>query len=118
MRPQHYFIIHLIEKHQLKIIIAVKKRKTTDSGESLVETNFSKKGGVGGNAIQTASLDRSMLNDFYHVTNGPSWHLNQGWDSDQPLERWAGVIVNETGSVIGLDLKSFGIEGAIYHILY
>lgn len=55
--------------------------------------------------------DRSILMELYSATNGSSWKINYGWDTDSSLSSWHGVTVNEAGRVVELELADNGLEG-------
>ena len=56
--------------------------------------------------------DRQALVALYNATDGPNWHSNKNWSSDEPLNAWIGVIVSN-GRVISLDLSYTNLTGHI-----
>ena len=57
--------------------------------------------------------DRDVLIAFYHATNGANWLRNDNWLTDAPLDQWHGVVTDESGRVIRLDLSQNGLRGTI-----
>ena len=67
-----------------------------------------------GTAVQCPPLtERDALVALYEGTGGPGWATRNGWLSDAPLRRWAGVEVDAQGRVVGLDLSGNGLSGPI-----
>ncbi len=67
-----------------------------------------------GTAVQCPPLtERDALVALYEGTGGPGWAKRNGWLSDAPLRRWAGVEVDAQGRVVGLDLSGNGLSGPI-----
>jgi len=54
--------------------------------------------------------DREILESFYEMTDGESWHENGNWDSEEPLGEWHGVDTDE-GEVVSLRLPDNGLSG-------
>ena len=57
--------------------------------------------------------DRAALVAFYNATSGPSWANNSNWLSGAPLEEWRGVTTDDSGRVVGLDLRENLLRGQI-----
>ncbi len=57
--------------------------------------------------------DREVLELLYASTSGPDWTDNEHWLSDRPLADWYGVSVDESGSVVEIDLHSNDLSGRI-----
>ena len=57
--------------------------------------------------------DREALVALYNATDGPNWTYNNNWLSDAPLGEWQGVITNDDGRVIGLQLPNNNLAGEI-----
>ena len=57
--------------------------------------------------------DREALVALYNATDGENWPLNKNWLSDAPLGEWQGVITNDDGRVIGLQLPNNNLAGEI-----
>ena len=55
--------------------------------------------------------DRLVLIQLYNSLGGPGWTRRDGWLSDLPLSRWAGVTVDSDGRVARLDLANNGLSG-------
>ena len=41
------------------------------------------------------AADRAALVALYNATDGPNWKNNQNWLSDEPLDEWYGVTVED-----------------------
>ena len=61
--------------------------------------------------------DRAALVALYHATDGPNWHVNDNWLTDEPLGNWHGVTTDHTGRVIRLVLHYNGLAGELPHQL-
>ena len=57
--------------------------------------------------------EREALVALYEATGGPNWTNNSNWLSDKPLSDWHGVIVNNAGRVIALNLPRNGLTGLL-----
>lgn len=58
--------------------------------------------------------EHQALIDFYHSTKGPDWIRQDNWLSENhPHCEWHGVICNEDGHVIELQLYDNGLEGPL-----
>lgn len=67
---------------------------------------------VAAGTLEMDSLDdRSVLLEFFRATNGPSWKINDGWDTSENVSTWYGVEVDADGRVLGLNLPDDGIKG-------
>ena len=56
--------------------------------------------------------DRRALNAFYDDTDGVNWTHMENWNTDEPLDRWYGVMMNyEDGRIMELDLSANGLSG-------
>eukprot|EP00977_Amphora_coffeiformis_P013766 scaffold3676_cov166-Amphora_coffeaeformis.AAC.4 len=63
---------------------------------------------------QAASNERSLLEEFYHETNGDAWRINDFWmDPDVPICSWHGVTCNVGGSVQSIELMQNGLTGRV-----
>ena len=58
------------------------------------------------------AADRAALVALYNATDGPNWKNNQNWLSDEPLDEWYGVTV-EDERVTGLVLNANQLTGTI-----
>ncbi len=56
--------------------------------------------------------DKQALVALYNATDGPNWHSNKNWLSDEPLDAWLGVIVSD-GRVMSLYLSYTNLTGPI-----
>ena len=67
-----------------------------------------------GTGVQCSPLsDRGILIELYEATGGPGWETGGNWLTDAPLGEWYGVRADADGRVVGLDLRSNGLEGPI-----
>ncbi|MDE2869672.1 MAG: ankyrin repeat domain-containing protein [Chloroflexota bacterium] len=57
--------------------------------------------------------DRAALIALYHATDGPNWIRNANWLTNEPLHRWAGVVTDEDGRVVALELFQNNLDGFI-----
>ena len=57
--------------------------------------------------------ERAALVALYNAAGGSGWTRSLGWLSDEPLDSWRGVVTDDSGHVIDLDLSNNGLEGAI-----
>ena len=58
-----------------------------------------------GTGVECAPLsDRTILEAFYHATDGPNWVDDENWLTDASLSEWYGVETDAAGRVVGLDL--------------
>ena len=63
--------------------------------------------------VANASLDRGILEAFYHATGGPNWRNSDNWITDAPLGDWHGVRTDASGRVVGLRLAYNELSGSI-----
>ena len=42
-------------------------------------------------------IDRDVLIELYHATDGPNWNYSKNWLTDLPVENWIGVSTDRTG---------------------
>ena len=61
---------------------------------------------------QGLAADRAALVALYNATDGPNWKNNQNWLSDEPLDEWYGVTV-QNGRVMRLFLGDNQMTGPI-----
>ena len=64
-------------------------------------------------ASGSAQTDREALVAFYNATNGEKWTFSDNWLSDAPHGQWPGVLANNDGRVIGLDLRGNRLSGGL-----
>ena len=57
--------------------------------------------------------DREALIALFNATGGEGWRNNKNWLSDAPLGEWHGVVTNEKGRVVRLDLSENELGGEI-----
>ena len=61
---------------------------------------------------QDLAGDRQALMALYNATDGPNWANNENWSTDEPLDSWHGVGL-EDGRVTGLNLFENQLMGSI-----
>ncbi|MDE0196659.1 MAG: trypsin-like peptidase domain-containing protein [Caldilineaceae bacterium] len=57
--------------------------------------------------------DRDVLVALYEATDGDNWLENRNWLSNRPLGDWYGVIADDSGRVIELNLSENELSGSI-----
>ncbi len=57
--------------------------------------------------------DRAILAALHAATAGASWHADDNWLTDAPLDQWHGVGTDSGGRVVSLDLVGNGLAGPI-----
>lgn len=57
--------------------------------------------------------DRAALLAFYQSTGGDNWINKNGWGSDENIQSWYGITVNEDGRVIKIKLNDNKLSGTI-----
>ena len=60
-----------------------------------------------------ASADSAALMALYNATGGNSWTDSTNWGTDEPLDRWHGVRIDDAGRVVQLDLHVNNLTGPI-----
>ena len=63
--------------------------------------------------VKSNDVDRSVLVAFYNATNGTNWSINTGWLSDEPIGEWRGVVTDNSGRVIELNIINNGLRGEL-----
>ena len=67
-----------------------------------------------GTGVQCPPLSsREILTVLYETTDGPNWEESGNWLTDAPLGEWHGVEADADGTVVSLDLRRNGLDGAI-----
>ena len=64
-------------------------------------------------AMFAQAADRDALEALYNATAGPDWTDNDNWLTDEPLDEWYGVVVDDAGRVTGLHLPGNGLKGEL-----
>ena len=59
--------------------------------------------------------ERVALITLYNAAGGPDWSNNTNWLSDEPLETWHGITVDEDGRVTRIELAKNQLSGTIPH---
>ena len=57
--------------------------------------------------------DREVLVALYEATDGDKWLENRNWLSNRPIGDWYGVIADDSGRVIELNLSENELSGSI-----
>ena len=57
--------------------------------------------------------EKKILEMFYDSTQGDMWEQSGGWNTEDDLGDWHGVITDEDGTVISLRLEDNGLSGDI-----
>ena len=60
-----------------------------------------------------ASPDRAALMALYDGTNGNNWTDSTNWGTDEPLDRWHGVTIDDAGRVVRLNLHGNNLTGTL-----
>lgn len=67
--------------------------------------------------LQELEDERDILVSFYNAMGGDGWNNKTNWGSDQPLNEWYGVGLDETGHVRNLFLGNNNLIGKIPVVL-
>ena len=67
--------------------------------------------------LQELEEERDILIAFYNAMGGDGWNNKTNWGSDQPLNEWYGVGLDETGHVRNLILSNNNLIGKIPAVL-
>jgi len=54
-----------------------------------------------------------ILRSFYDALSGASWEKNDNWCSSAPIQQWFGVLTDEEGNLIGLELRHNNLSGSL-----
>ena len=57
--------------------------------------------------------DRLALISFYNTMGGTAWERSENWGTDVPLDEWQGVLTDDDGRVIILNLQSNNLTGNV-----
>lgn len=60
-----------------------------------------------------ASTDRDVLLVLYRSTGGDTWKQKEKWNTGADLSEWHGVVVNDQGRVVELDLAYNNLQGIL-----
>ena len=52
----------------------------------------------------SAATDRQILTNLFYATDGENWDYTATWASERPLGDWHGVVTNDEGRVVELQL--------------
>lgn len=58
-----------------------------------------------------SSNDRKVLLELFRATNGPSWRIKDGWDTNASISSWFGVTTDGDGRIVRLDLSDNKLKG-------
>lgn len=61
----------------------------------------------------SVATDRAALVALYKSADGPNWNSNRNWLSDAPLNQWFGVVTDDDGRVISLNINNNQLRGEI-----
>ena len=50
---------------------------------------------------------------LYEATGGPAWTNAANWLTDEPVSEWHGVMADEEGRIMGLDLRGNGLRDTV-----
>ncbi|WP_420635435.1 leucine-rich repeat domain-containing protein [Candidatus Palauibacter sp.] len=56
---------------------------------------------------------RDALAALYHAAGGDAWANNANWLTDEPVADWYGVVVDEQGLPVSINLRDNRLEGSI-----
>lgn len=80
------------------VSLTITQKSTTASGETEGEVDL--------------TIEKEALIQLYDETNGDNWTNNENWNSDEPIEEWFGVTINEsTKGVESLSLQNNNLIG-------
>ncbi len=60
-----------------------------------------------------AGPELTALEAMYNWMGGENWTNNTNWRGAEPMSAWFGVSVDDSGSVVGLELPGNGLQGEI-----
>ncbi|MYK66060.1 MAG: hypothetical protein F4022_06275 [Gemmatimonadetes bacterium] len=86
---------------------------TTGCGDGIVEAVPPAGAPLQSAAAFVHAADRNALVALYNATGGPEWTHNDNWLTDEPLDEWYGVVVDDAGRVTGLHLPRNGLQGEL-----
>ena len=58
--------------------------------------------------------ERQALIALYKATFGDSWYIKKGWCTNLPLGEWHGVVTNDQGGIVKLELVQNNLKGDAY----
>lgn len=61
--------------------------------------------------VDCQQVDSLALVDFYRATGGENWR--QGWDLQRPVDTWPGIVTNENGCVLVIELTGNQLSGPL-----
>ena len=67
----------------------------------------------GASGGESSAADRRVLEALHRATNGAGWKYTRNWLTDTPIGEWYGVLTNQDGEVIELDLSDNNLRGPI-----
>lgn len=62
---------------------------------------------------ETSAADRAALVSLYHGLQGSGWDLSTNWLTDEPINQWHGVKVDQRGRVVELTLYNNNLTGVL-----
>ena len=66
-----------------------------------------------GDFVFDSQNERNALMAIYNATDGANWTDNTNWDTDEPIDTWYGVKINEDGKVDSLWIGNNNLVGSI-----
>lgn len=61
----------------------------------------------------TKQIEKEALIALYNSLGGEQWTNKENWCSEEPVGNWEGVTMDESGFVVGIDLASNNLQGAM-----
>lgn len=59
-------------------------------------------------------VEREALIEFYNAMDGGNWNDNTNWCSDKPAGEWHGIVTDEDGTVVSINLRENNLSG-LFH---
>ena len=63
--------------------------------------------------IDYVGIERAILLEFYHTTDGPNWTNSMNWMSETPVGEWYGIETDSEGRVQTINIVNNGLNGNI-----
>ena len=63
--------------------------------------------------IDYVGIERAILLEFYHATDGPNWTNSMNWMSETPVGEWYGIETDSEGRVQTINIVNNGLNGNI-----
>lgn len=102
------------DRQGIRHLAAAFKTNLSDAAAAKVgEVILRRYGDIATGGIATHEGDRAELIKFYHATGGSNWTNSANWLSDAHIDNWHGVVTDDDGRVIELDLGDNGLSGEL-----